>query len=377
MRYRPLGNTGLNVSQLGFGAMRLPMLADSEPKRIDRDKAIPMIHRAFDGGVNYIDTAVGYCAGDSQRVVGEAVASWTGRRRDLVISTKNHCYDHDEKAWWTLLEQSLQRLGVEYIDIYNHHGINWNRYVKDVEPVLSTYMAKARDQGLIRHICCSFHDNNEGLLKLVESGYPEVITLQYNMLDRSLEDGIAAAHEAGIGVVVMGPVAGGRLGADSDVLAESVPGIARVPELAMRFVLANPHVSVALSGMSERAHVEENLAVCDAQVALGDDDRAAIAEHMGRLQKMAELYCTACGYCMPCEPAGVGIPAVFGAYNLGRVYGLWDAARAAYAHVARHGEGRNRTAEACTQCGACEQKCPQNIPIRKQLAEAHDALAAD
>jgi hypothetical protein len=371
MIYRPLGRTGLSVSQLGFGAMRLPMTGEGKDAKVDRERAIPMIHRAFEGGVNYIDTAVGYCRHDSQCAVGEALKGW---RDKVTVSTKNHDYGQDEKTWWTLLEQSLQRLQVDTIDVYNHHGINWQRYTEHVEPRVSKWMAKARDQGLIRHICTSFHDNNDALMKLVDTGYPEVITLQYNLLDRQLEEGIARAHAKGIGVVVMGPVGGGRLGADSDQLRGVVDGIERLPELALRFVLANPNVSCAISGMSEMQHVEQNLAVAADAVSLSAADKAAIDRHLVRLRKLADLYCTACGYCMPCEAAGVNIPRAFGAYNLGRVYGLWDAAKTAYERIRRAPEDRNQTAEACVECGECEKKCPQNIPIREQLKEVHAAM---
>ena len=374
MRYRTLGRTGLRVSQLGFGAMRLPMAGAGQEARVNRELAIPMIHRAFEAGVNYIDSAVGYCNQDSQRAVGEALVGW---RDKVVVSTKNHYYGPDEKEWWTNLENSLQRLGVSFIDIYNHHGLRWKTYTQDIEPRVAGWMRKAKDQGLIKHICCSFHDNNEALRNLVDTGYVDSITLQYNLLDRQLEDGIAAAHAKGLGIVVMGPVGGGRLGADSEVISGLVPGLLRVPELALRFVLANPNVSIALSGMSTMQHVQENLAVASDEVSLRDADRAAIAEHLARLTELAKLYCTGCGYCTPC-PQGVGIPQVFGTFNHARVYGLWAHARKAYAGMIKNQAKPNRPkpADACIDCGACEPKCPQSIPIRKQLKEAHEALAA-
>ncbi len=366
MIYRELGRTGYQVSQLGFGAMRLPMIGEGEQARIDREKAIPMIHHAFEAGLNYIDTAVGYCNQDSQRVVGEALKGW---RDKIIVSTKNHEYE-DEKAWWQHLENSLERLQIDSIDIYNHHGINWERYTKHVEPHASKWMLKAQNQGLIKHICFSFHDTNENLIKLINTGYPKVITVQYNMLDQQLEEGIALAHERGIGVVVMGPVAGGRLGVSSQVLEELVPGVGRVPELAMRFVLSNPNVSVALSGMSTMQHVVENLATTSDSVNLPPEDRAAIEAHLDRLKSMADLYCTGCSYCLPC-PQEVNIPYIFQKYNEARVYGLWEPAREAY-NSWRMVQG-NR-ADACIECGECEDKCPQHIPIREQLKEAHEAL---
>lgn len=371
MQYRTLGRTGLEVSQLGFGAMRLPMKKDGETEIVDRELAIPMIHRAFEAGVNYIDTATFYCNEDSQRAVGEALKGW---REKIVVSTKNPYYDQDEKEWWTQLENSLERLDIECIDIYNHHGISWQKYVDDVEPRVGKWMAKAKDQGLVKHICASFHDDNEGLMKLVKSGYPSVITLQYNMLDRQLEEGIALAAENNIGIVVMGPVGGGRLGVQSDVIAEMIDGVDRVPELAMRFVLANPNVTVALSGMSTMEHVEENIAACSDPEPLSDADKAAIDAHLKKLRAMAETYCTGCKYCMPCEAGEVNIPKVFELYNRGKVYGLWSSARDEYKQVGKVPWMPGKTYEACTQCGACEPKCPQNIPIREQLKQAHEAL---
>jgi predicted aldo/keto reductase-like oxidoreductase len=367
MLYRTLGRTGLKVSQLGFGAMRLPMIGEGETATVDRSLSTPMIHRAIELGVNYFDTAIGYCNQDSQRAVGDALV---GKRDQVILSTKNHFYGNDEKQWWTNLENSLQRLRTDHIDIYNHHGINWKAYCTEVEPYLGNWMRKARDQGLIRHICASFHDNNDSLIKIIDTGYVDVITLQYNMLDRSLEQGIAHAAEMNIGVVVMGPVGGGRLGVSSEVLASLIPNISRVPELALRFVLADPHVSVALSGMSTMQHVEENAKVASDPVALTPEHLLLIDQHLTRLQKMASLYCTGCNYCKPC-PNEVDIPGVFQRYNLARVYGLWERARNDYAVLM----GQKHAGDQCIQCGECEPKCPQHLEIRRQMEEAHAALA--
>lgn len=370
MIYRELGKTGLKVSQLGFGAMRLPMVGEGKDARVDRDLSTPMIHAAFEGGVNYIDTAVGYCNSDSQAAVGDALKGW---RDKIVVSTKNHYYGPDEKAWWDLLEESLRKLQTDHIDIYNHHGLNWKSYEENVEPRVGKWMAKAREQGLIRHICNSFHDNNDSLKRIVDTGYTSVITLQYNMLDRSLQDGIAYAHEKGVGVVVMGPVAGGRLGSGSDVLQTLIPGVKRVPELAMRFVLANPSVSVALSGMSTLQQVQENLAVAADSTSLSQADTQSILQHVEKLKAMADLYCTGCGYCVPC-PKEVNIPTIFTRYNLGRVWGLWDAARTAYDNLSKLPWDTGKRADACVECGQCETKCPQKLPIIQQLKEAHKNL---
>jgi len=331
------------------------------------------VNRAFEAGVNYVDTAVMYCEYDSERAVGVALKGWRDR---IIVSTKNHYYGTDEKAWWQNLENSLERLDIDYIDIYNIHGVNKKQMAENVEPRIAAWMLKAHEQGLIRHICVSFHDNNEALEALVDSGYPAVITLQYNMLDRQLEAGMARAQENNIGIVVMGPVGGGRLGAPSDILESLIPDAKKVPELAMRFVLANPNVDVCLSGMSTMEQVEENIETANAPVFLTDADKAAIEQHLDKLQEMADLYCTGCRYCMPCS-SGVEIPAIFDHYNLGRVYGLWDVARKRYANMVEKERENHLSATACTECEECEEKCPQNIPIREQLKEAHKALTAE
>ncbi len=120
----------------------------------------------------------------------------------------------------------------------------------------------------------------------------------------------------------------------------------------------------------------ENLVTAKDEVSLTAGDLAEIDERMASMKKMAELYCTGCGYCMPC-PSEIGIASIFDKYNRGRVYGLWESARAAYAQIGQVAWEKGNKADACTECGECEDKCPQNIPIRKQLAEAHAALAGD
>jgi hypothetical protein len=370
MIYRELGRTGLVVSRLGFGAMRLPMTGEGARRRVDRELAIPMIRRAFESGVNYIDTAVGYCERDSQRAVGEALDGWRGR---IVVSTKNPYFGENEREWRQNLENSLEYLRVERIDIYNYHGINWKIFLDDIEPRVSRWMRKAKDSGLVEHICCSFHDTNDALMKIIDSGMFESITLQYNMLDRRLEEGIAHAHDRGIGVVVMGPVGGGRLGEPSAALEAMLKGRSRIPEASLRFVFANPNVDCAISGMSAMEQVEENIAIADDSKNLSEEFLEEIRAHLAKLKNMADLYCTGCSYCMPC-PQGVNIPRIFELYNQARVYDIHQISRAAYAQIGKVPWEPGKPADACKECGECEARCPQHIEIMKQLADARRML---
>jgi predicted aldo/keto reductase-like oxidoreductase len=355
MKYTTLGARGPRVSRLGFGCMRFPMGADG---KVNRTLAIPMLHRALERGVTYFDTAVGYCQGDSQRVVGEA---FEGLRDKVVLSTKNPYHTATEADWQARLEESLRLLRTDHIDIYNFHGLTWETYDKHIRgPGKMKLMKQAKADGRIRHICCSFHDSPEALIKLAETGEFDSITLQYNLLWRDLEGGIHRCHELGVGVVIMGPVGGGRLGVDSERIRALLKGEAQsTPEAALRFVLAHPGVNVALSGMTTLAQVEENCTIVSEKAPFTPAQIAAMEEELGNVRAKTGVNCPACGYCLPC-PAGVDIPEHFRIYNEYKLYGLTDAAKRAYSSL-------TRTAAACTECGACLARCPQKLSIPKLL----------
>jgi len=364
MQYTVLGKTGLRVSRLGFGCMRLPMKGGREVDR--RESAIPLLRRAHELGVNLFDTAVGYCGGDSQRVLGEA---FEDVRESIVLSTKNHHYNKNDKAgWWKNLEDSLERLRTDHIDIYNHHALNYNHFEAAVagEDGLYREMLRAKEQGLIRHIGFSFHGPLEHLIKLIDTGLFETLIVQYNLLDRSMEEGIAHAAESGMGVMIMGPVGGGRLGYPSEKAASLVGEVKSTPELALRFVLSNKNVHVALSGMNTMQQLEENVATVSRAGELTEQDHARISAAIEERKRLTGLYCTGCNYCMPC-PAGVDIPANFEILNLERVFGLTDHARERYASLAGQ-------AALCRLCGKCLETCPQKIDIPARLGEVVKAL---
>ena len=372
MQYRQFGNTGVMVSALGFGGMRLPMTADGQ--HVDEDKAIPVIQRAYELGVNYFDTAPYYCQKEGELVMGKAIKGW---RHKIYLSTKNDVEDASGANWRRRLELSLRKLDVEYVDFYHMWGINWRQYEEriDVPDGALTAARQAKAEGLIRHISFSFHDTPEALMRLIDSGNFESMTVQYNLLDRSNEVAIAHAKERGLGVVVMGPVGGGRLAGFSPEINRLIPGGAKsTPELALRFVLAHPGVCVALSGMSSVQMVEENAATASRLGPLSDEERRQMGLALDEIKKLADLYCTGCGYCMPC-PNDVNIPKNFEYMNYFRLYGLKEFAQQAYAKLGQPDEWvKGQPASACLECGECEPKCPQKIPIIAQLKEVARTL---
>ncbi|MCL2276414.1 MAG: aldo/keto reductase [Treponema sp.] len=380
MIYKDFGGTGVKVSALGFGAMRLPMKEVDGKNIIDDDLAVPMMRQAFDMGVNYIDTAPLYCEKLSEISVGKALK---GYRDKIFLSTKNPIEDNDGDHWMGRLENSLKKLDTDYIDFYHFWGISLKSFESwqglKYGPIEAA--RKAKEQGLIRHISFSFHDDSKNYKQIVDSGIFESTLIQYNMLDRSNEENIAYAKSKGLGVVVMGPVGGGRLGAPSEkiqgLLKEKNDIRVSSAEIALRFVLANKNVDIVLSGMENVKMLKENFDVVSRSgEPLTKDELNNINKVMEENKNLAKLYCTGCNYCKPC-PAGIDIAYLFEIMNRYTVYGLKDHAKKAYDEASK-GRSWQKTADAskCTACGACEEKCPQKLQIIKQLKETHACLTA-
>lgn len=381
MRYKPFGKTGISLSALGFGAMRLPMTEVNGKKLVDYDKAVPAIRRAFELGVNYIDTAPYYCESDSEVAVGKALKGW---RDKVYLSTKNPIEDADGGHWRERLEKSLRKLDVDYIDFYHmwEMGLDKFRTKVDVKGGPIDAARKALDEGIIKHLSFSYHDKPENMFPIIDSGYFSSVLCQYNMLDRSNEDAIVHARAKGLGVVAMGPVGGGSLGAPSEVIRGMIQReVHSTAELALRFVFANQNIDIALSGMQNIAMVEENVKVASIEGILTADEISGVKAMVDENKKLAELYCTGCNYCMPC-PQGINIPHVFKLMNYHKVYSLTDYSRKEYNDLFIPPESRSpswkkslgRDASACVECGECESKCPQHLKIIEQLKETHSAL---
>ncbi len=375
MQYTEFGRTGIQVSRLGFGCMRFPSREVDGKKVFDKEESIRMMHRAMELGVNYFDTAPGYCEKQSEIIVGKALK---GRRDKVYLSTK---YPSEEASGDDLerkLETSLKKLDTDYIDFYHMWGISLKTFVErlDTPDGPMARARKLRDAGVIRHISFSFHDAPENMIEIIRRGegvFASVLC-QYNLLDRANEDAIAYAHEQGLGVTIMGPVGGGRLGAPSKVIQDLLPGkVQSSAEMALRFVMNNRNVNIALSGMSSMDMVEENAAVASNMEPLTPEEEARIAASLEENRRLADLYCTGCNYCMPC-PKGINIPEIFKMMNYHRVYGLTKFARDNYARIGKEPWLNFQNAAACVQCGACEKKCPQHLHIREQLRAAHEAL---
>lgn len=373
MQYRIYGNIGIKLSALGFGGMRLPEVEGNGKKQVDEEKAIQMIRRAFELGINYIDTAYQYHDGYSEVVVGKAIKGWRDR---IFVSSKSPAKLIEKPGdYRRILEEQLTKLQEDYLDFYYFHGISYQSFTEINKKANWLKEAEqAKDEGLIKHITFSFHGPPEEMIQLVDLGVFEGVLCQYNFLDRRNEAAIAYAKNKGLGVTIMGPVGGGRIaGLPEKIRQELGLPVENNVELALRFVLANPNVTCALSGMGTLEMVEENARYAGNTEPLRSEEVGAINALMEKYRKLADLYCTGCKYCLPC-PKGIDIPAIFNLYNYHNVYGLKDYARENYAGYGKQPWLPKLKADACSECGACEQKCPQKIKIRQQLKEAHRVL---
>ena len=375
MQYRKFGNTGVQISALGFGCMRLPEYQDQEGNwQVDQEKVNEMLMRAFELGVNYFDTAYYYCHSNSEIAIGKALAPI---RDKVYISTKCpmdkvKCPDDFE----AILDESLAKLGTDHVDFYHFWGINQKVFDEKILPL--DLIGKARElkeKGKLRHISFSFHDTPEALKHIIDHGEGlESVLLQYNLLDRTNEEMISYAAKKGLGVVVMGPVGGGRLAYPTELAQKLEVGKLNTYELALRFVLGNKDVCCALSGMQNATMVEQNAAVASLEEPMSREQWQQVGQSLENLKKFSELYCTGCGYCQPC-PKGINIPKIFQAYTYHNVYGLHELAKKTFDGYVHNEKQPGATSSDCANCGYCEKKCPQHLKVRDLLKMAEGKLA--
>ena len=374
MQYRRFGNTGIQISALGFGCMRLPEVQlEDGTWQVDQEKTDEMLLRAYELGVNYFDTALYYCHHNSEIAIGKALKPI---RDKVYVSTKCPLETVNSKEdFEATLDKSLAKLDMDYVDFYHFWGINRKKF--DEKILALGLMEKALElkaKGKIRHISFSFHDTPEALKYIIDNGYAlESVLLQYNLLDRANEEMIQYAAAKGLGVAVMGPVGGGRLAAPTELVRKLGGGNLNTYELALRFVLGNPGVCCALSGMQNVTMVEQNAAVASLENPMSEEQWKQVGQSLENLKKFSELYCTGCGYCQPC-PKGIVIPKIFQAYTYHNVYGLHELAKKTFQNYVNNEKEPGATSVDCIDCGFCEDKCPQHLKVRQLLKKVEPVL---
>jgi predicted aldo/keto reductase-like oxidoreductase len=378
MLYRKFGSDDWEASILGFGCMRLPT-SDGMPisENIVEDEAIRMIRHAVDQGVNYLDSAYTYHDGKSEVVLGRALRD--GYRERVRIATKSPVW-LVEKAddFDRFLEEQLEKLQAGPIDYYLFHGLSKKRWDNIHELGLLRRAEAAIDDGRIGHIGFSFHDAYAPFQEIID-GYDgwSMCQIQYNYMDTESQAGtrgLEYAASRGIAVVVMEPLLGGnlvRLPRDIQGIFDAYKVKRSPAEWALQWIWDRPEVAVVLSGMSNMQQLEENIRTANdsSTHTLRDNDRRLIARVRESFERRAGIPCTQCGYCMPC-PQGVDIPANFSLYNNGLMYDDLLVSRFRYFRFCTEVD----RASACTGCGECEEKCPQEIKVSELMPLVHGVL---
>ncbi|MBU7013385.1 MAG: aldo/keto reductase [Theionarchaea archaeon] len=327
-----LGKTGLEVSRVGIGGIPL--------NRPSEEKAIKVVQRALDLGVNFIDTANGYS--ESENRIGKAIS---GRREEVIIATKTGRRDKD--AALQELEVSLERLRTDYIDIWQFHGINTAAILEKVlEPGGAMEGAQvALRKGKVRHIGFSSH-NLEIAMKAVSSGQFETVQFPLNFVsDEAAPSLVPLARQEDMGFIAMKPFAGGRI---------------RDADLAIKYLLQFDTV-VPDPGVQKVEEIEEIVGIVDSEsweVSSQDLERIESIR-----EKVGKRFCRQCTYCMPC-PQEVFI---CGVLYLPILWELWPSDWFFNWDYVNHSV---KSAKNCIRCGECEEKCPYLLPIREMIEES-------
>ena len=335
MRYTTLGKTGMRISTIGFGGIPI--------QKVDVPTVRALMERLAAEGVNYIDTARGYTV--SEAYLGEALE---GLRDRFVIATKSMA--RTKEAMASDIETSLRNLRTDVIDLYQVH----NPSLADLEKVVAPggaleALLEAKAAGKIRHLGVTAHMATV-FERALSMDWVETIMFPYNIVETQGEALMRRAAEQGVGFICMKPLAGGAL---------------EDATLALRFIAQNPDVSVVIPGMYALEEIGQNIAAASDTAPLTQAELEKI-ETIRR--ELGTQFCRRCNYCQPCI-AGIGISGIFVLEGYLRRYGLGDWAKQRY-------EGMAKKAGDCVGCGACEARCPYQLPIREMLARCKAEFGA-
>jgi len=369
-----MGDLDVEVSALGFGAMRLPIV-DNDSSKIDQEEAIKMIRHGIDNGINYVDTAWPYHGGESEKVVGKALKN--GYREQVYLATKLPIWECKEKEDLDrIFNKQLEKLDVESVDFYLLHALDEGHWqtVKDLDII--EWAEKKKEEGKIKYLGFSFHDSHQLFNTILDSHDWDFCQIQYNYLDTEYQAGQAGLQKAyakGIGVVIMEPIRGGWLAQDPPQSAKKIfdsVGPDRTPvEWALHWIWSQKEPGVVLSGMSNMQQLKENLETAsESEVGLLKDSEF---EMLGKAaeEMRGPVTCTRCEYCLPC-PEGVNIPENFFKYNQAKTLDKGEEMAEAYFKLDETARASN-----CVECGKCEPQCPQNLEIIDLLKEVDEYFA--
>jgi predicted aldo/keto reductase-like oxidoreductase len=331
-----LGRTGLKVKTLGFGGIPI--------QRLSEEEAVKVVRHCYELGMNYYDTARGYTV--SEERIGMALEDV---RDEVILATKSG--KRTAEGIWKELEISLKNLKTDYIDVYQLHNITNQKQWEQVRAHDGAMeaMNQAHEEGIIKHISVTSH--NPGLsIELVKSGLFSTLMIPYNYLTpKPAEKLLPLCKELNVGTIIMKPFGGGAFSNANT---------------ALKYVFNDPSIDIVIPGVMSIEEIDENWEVWQGDLTITPQELELI-EYDKR--ELGDSFCRGCNYCQPC-PQEIPISYMLRAekqmlrrmgWSESRIEGM----KKAFAKV-----------ETCIECGACESRCPYELPVLKLLPEAVASL---
>ena len=355
MLYKEYGRTGKILGAIGCGGMRLPNPGNPA-------EGIAVLHAARRAGITYFDTAPYYCDDQSEEIFGEALRSMPAS--DLPLYTSSKCSQASASEFRRGLEKSLVRLGIPQITFFHIWCVmdpaDWKNRVQG--GALREAL-KAKEEGLIGHVCVSTHMTGPEIEQMI-ADHPEIegLTLGYCAINFPYRrQGVEAARRLRRGVAAMNPLGGGLIPQHPDAFDFiRAPGDPDVVTAALRFLVSDPGITTALVGFSSVAHVESAVRAVENFTPYPSEH---LADIRSRIEKDFNEMCTGCGYCLPC-PQGIPIPRYMDVHNLMQLKASDDEIRM---RLKYHWDMTPEKAAECVECGLCEGRCTQHLPIIDRL----------
>lgn len=360
------------LSRLGLGTMRLPVKGiikrEANPI-IDYKEAQKLVDFAIENGINYFDTAYMYHAGKSEKFIGIALSKYP--RESYYLVDKLPIWMCKKPAdMEKIFSNQLKRTGTAYFDNYLLHSLDKNNFEKCEKFGAYDFLVEKQKQGLIKNIGFSFHGTIDDLKQIVSAHHWDFAQIQLNYLDWKNQDAKTQYEiltEAGIPVIVMEPVRGGKLAdipKDAEKLFKNINCDASSASWAIKFVANLPNVVTILSGMNSIEQLQDNINTLTDFKPLTDSELQACFNAASIMNKKDVIPCTGCDYCSDC-PKGVKISTVFACYNEYKNGDISEEeSKKKYSEIPAE-----NNADVCIKCGKCASHCPQSIKIPEKLEE--------
>jgi predicted aldo/keto reductase-like oxidoreductase len=376
MNKRILGKN--EVSILGFGLMRFPLLDNNDPKSIDYNESYKLLDEAIKNGVNYFDTAYIYHGGESEIFLSKYI-----KNRDI----RDKIYIADKLPSWLInthddlykyFYEQLEKLGVKKIDYYLLHSLSSNTWKKLIDVDVFKFIEDLKDKGLIENIGFSFHDTYPVFEQIINTYSWDFCQIQFNILDNDYqagEKGLLLAEKLGIDVIIMEPLRGGALtGKIPNDIESKWNEISQRSNIrwSLDYIWNYKNVKILLSGMSTIKQVIDNTNHASASDAgiIDEKSHEIISQVKNLYKSKIKIDCTGCKYCLPC-PQQVAIPSIFKFFNDASIFEDLEGQKNMYHRFI----SPDNMPSKCVECGICEANCPQNLTIIDYLKRVEKEFA--